>query len=302
MYKEALENYTKYSNNPIEFIKDNRIGYSTKTFDVRLLLLHDFEKKIINIAHSNQFSAFVKSRQMYMSTLMASYVAWYMIFNTEKTIIIFSPKIASSARFIQIVREILQNYSVDGIFNFEDNCSINSFSELSLKNGCSLKGASNSTDAGKAKEIDLLLVDEASYISNLENIWMSALPCLVAKSGKCIMYSSVNYEDDFFLKVFNDGQQGKNNFITLKVHWSLNPNYNKEWYDEMCKNYLDSDSIGTELDCIPKKRDKQRDVVINFRVDGDMMKKINSRLLQPKDGQFYSMSTYLRELIKKDLG
>ena len=137
MNKDIIK-YKEYSEDPIKFIKENRIGINSKTFKCELFEMMDFEEMFLNHIHNNNFSVTKKSRQMHMTTLTAAYCAWKLIFSTDKSIAIMCPKKEEAIRFVEFVRIILQNYSND-LFHWEDNFVKDNQSEIRLDNGSFIK-------------------------------------------------------------------------------------------------------------------------------------------------------------------
>lgn len=84
--------------------------------------------------------------------------------------------------------------------------------------------------------------------------------------------------------------------------WNQNPNYNIYWYKEIKNKF--PQTYYQEYDCIPTSKEiKKKDNVITFRIDKWMEQEVSKRLMQKSAelGENYLISTYIRELILKDL-
>lgn len=305
--KEEKKKYIKYSKDPISFIRDNRIGINNQTWSGEKLPLLDFEKDVLKSIHENKLSIIKKSRQMHMSSITAAYCAWKMIFHSEYNIIILSPKMDNSVRFIEMVRIILQNYSND-FFHWEDDFSKNNKSEIVLCNHSSIKAVPANESSGRGYTIHMLIIDEAAFINKLEYIYTAMIPGLSAiKDSKCIMISTPNGKNVFY-EFWNKAIEGGNNFTPIQLDWKMNPKFNEgmekidgewtsEWYRNMCKilNY-NEDKIAQELwgEFVDNKKPVSKRV--NFRLDSDIYDAMMKKL-----GGDYGISDYVRDLIKKDL-
>ena len=289
-----------YKENPINFIKDYRIGFNSQNKTIELLPLLSFEESIINVFHLNYHSIIMKSRQMHLTSLLTTYAAWYMIFQENKNISVVVPNSKMGSNFLRKVKIILDNY-----FKNTEKYPTDNINKIKLANGSSLEFITNASGM-VSKRIDFLIIDEASFVKNLKGLWFSAAMSLKSNEGKSILCSSVNYSDDYFMQLFDEAKRKGNGFIPIIKKWNENPYYTTCYYNEFLQLH-GKDLTLQELDCIPQRRtDKEKfekNNIITFRVDSWMEKEINKRLIQKSEElkENYSISTYIRELIFKDL-
>lgn len=306
--EEEMIQHIKYSKDPISFIRDNRVG-DNKSFKYELLPLYEFEEKILNSIHENELNIIKKSRQMHMSTLMAAYCAWKLIFTYDYTISVVTPNLKSSIEFIDKVRIILQNYSND-VFHWEDDFIVNNKSEIRLSNSSMIKGFAPDVNAGRGYTTNMLIMDEMDHMKNAEHIWSAFIFGLKALEGsKCILCSTPSKNGlKIFHRMWVDAVTDSSKFIPKEIDWTMNPQYNKDmkevdgemwspWFEEQCKILGgDTDSIDTELWGKFVTIGKPSSYMVNFRVDSELYNKIINKT---KDES--SVSDYIRDLIKKDL-
>lgn len=287
--------------NHLEFIKNHRVGYNTQTKKVDILPLLEFEQANLNAAHLNQYSIFVKSRQMHFSSLMSAYVAWFAATQYKKNVLVVCPNTSAAREFLNKTRATLQHYFGESwVKNMPDNKS----NSIVLSNGSKIQTMGSFKTCGKSEALDLLIFDEAAYIDEIESIWMACGMTLASKKGKCIIYSSVNYENDWFLTTYYNAKKKENDFQPVKRLWSENPYNNASFYENSIIK-MGPDTVKQELDCIPRAKETKsnRSNIITFRVDSWMEKEITKKLIQKSAelDENYTISTYIRELILKDL-
>jgi hypothetical protein len=288
------EEIIKYTKDPIEFLKENRIGVSSKTWRCESLGLMDYEERFLRHIHDNNFSITKKSRQMHMSTLTAAYCAWMMIFHFDKSIAIMCPTKDEANRFIEHVRIILQNYSND-FFHWEDNFVKNNKSEIRLDNGSYIKALSAKSSSLRGYNFDVVIMDEIAFMKQAPDIWNTLTPHLFNNS-KIILYSSTNGLN-FFYDLWAKAIRGEMNFSAISFDYEDNPDYDDEWYDTQVKRLgYDEDSIKAELlgSFVGNKTPESHR--LNLRVKGSLYEKMIN-----KTGSS-NVSDYIRGLIKKDLG
>ena len=309
--QEETEKHIKYGNNPVEFIRDNWIGFNARNFKVELLPLLDFQIEYINHIHNNQNSIINKSRQMHLTSLTAAYCAWCLIFKDEYRIGVISTSGDGAQRFIKQVRIILQNYSSE-FFHWEDNFIRDNKKTISLSNFSSIKGSGPAIDACRGESLSMVVFDEAAYLNHIDMIWMAigmALSCI--EGSKAIMISSPNYKEGLFYKTWLDKE---NDFAKIKLHWMQHPVYkidaeeradrdgNKYWWSPWYEDYLKrlnykQEEIDRELECRFIDKPEIKDQRVNLRLKANLFKE----LLDSGKIDDTTISDYIRNLIKKDL-
>ena len=118
---------------------------------------------------------------------------------------------------------------------------------LRLNNGSQIKATSSSGDSGRSEALSLLIIDEAAFISNVEEIWISAQQTL-ATGGGAIILSTPNGTGNFFHKTWVGAEEGRNRFNTIKLHWSVHPDRNQLWRDKQ-DELLGPKGAAQECDC-----------------------------------------------------
>jgi hypothetical protein len=118
---------------------------------------------------------------------------------------------------------------------------------LRLNNGSQIKATSSSGDSGRSEALSLLIIDEAAFISNVEEIWISAQQTL-ATGGGAIILSTPNGTGNFFHKTWVGAEEQTNRFNTIRLHWSVHPERNQAWRDKQ-DELLGPKGAAQECDC-----------------------------------------------------
>jgi hypothetical protein len=92
-----------------------------------------------------------------------------------------------------------------------------------------------------------LIIDEAAFISNVEEIWISAQQTL-ATGGGAIILSTPNGTGNFFHKTWVGAEEKRNRFNTIRLHWSVHPDRNQIWRDKQ-DELLGPKGAAQECDC-----------------------------------------------------
>ena len=79
--------------------------------------------------------------------------------------------------------------------------------------------------------MSLLIVDEAAFIRNIEDIWVASQATL-STGGGAIVLSTPNGIGNWFHQTWVDAENGINGFETIKLKWDLHPERDQNWRQE----------------------------------------------------------------------
>lgn len=220
------EEYKKCLIDPIYFMKK----YVKIQHPIRGTInfnLYEFQEQALTDIVKNDFNIILKSRQMGISTLVAAYSLWLMVFHKDKNIRCISITQETSKEIVTRVRFANDNLPVW----LKIKCKEDNRLSLLLENGSTIKAESSAGTAGRSAALSLLIIDEAAFIDNIEAIWLSAQYTL-STGGRAIILSTPNGVGNFFHKTWVDAEAGKNKFRTINLPWHLHPERDQKWRDQ----------------------------------------------------------------------
>ena len=276
MAKQSLKDiikleYQKCASDPIYFMKK----YCMIQHPVRGKIqfqLYPFQEDTLIDFKDHRYNIILKSRQTGISTLTAGYSLWKMLFNQDFNVLVIATKQEVAKNLITKIR-VMNQYlpSWLKLETVEDN-------KLSLRysNGSQAKATSAASDAGRSEALSLLVFDEAAFIDKIEEIWVSAQSTL-STGGNAIVLSTPNGVGNWYHKTWVGAEEGRNDFNTIRLHWTVHPERDQSWRDEQ-ERLLGPKGAAQECDC-------------DFISSGDSV--IDPQLLQ-----FYK-ETYVQEPIEK---
>ena len=236
------EEYKKCAVDPIHFMKK----YCMIQHPVRGKIpfqLYPFQEKTLTQFNGNRFNVVLKSRQTGISTLCAGFALWKMIFNSDFNVLVIATKQDVAKNLVTKVRvmhELLPSWLKGG--SMEDNKL-----SLRLQNGSQIKAIASSPDAGRSEALSLLIFDEAAFIDDIDEIWVSAQSTL-STGGACIALSTPNGVGNWFHQTWLGAEESTNPFNTIRLHWTVHPERNQKWRDEQEK-LLGTKKAAQECDC-----------------------------------------------------
>ena len=236
------EEYKKCAADPVYFMKKYcKIQHPTKG-KLRFELF-PYQEKTLNQFKDHRYNIVLKSRQTGISTLTAGYSLWKMIFNQDYNVLVIAIKQEVAKNLVTKVRVMYDNLpSWLKVATQEDN-------KLSLRlvNGSQVKAIPSSPDAGRSEALSLLVVDEAAFVPDINEIWASATPAL-STGGSCIALSTHNGVGNWFHQQWVGAEEGTNEFNPIYLHWTVHPERDQRWRDEQTK-VLGEKLAAQECDC-----------------------------------------------------
>ena len=207
--------------------------------------LFDFQTDLINVYRNNRFVIANKYRQAGISTSTCAYIAWYVMFNENRSVAIVADK-------LETARDELMNDVVDFINNCPswlrpktgkdskdsngDNSKLKDTQKLKRYDNGSTLGAFSSKGL-RGYTPTLLFWDETAWTEKGDKFWTSAQPTLQT-GGSAIMVSTPAGLDPVYYKTFVGAKTGENNFKAVMLYWYNDPRYNQGlvWLKNKGKN------------------------------------------------------------------
>jgi hypothetical protein len=213
------QEYIKCATSPTHFFR--KYCYISHPVKGRVLFhLYPFQEDTLNEFRTNRFSIVNKSRQLGISTLVAGYALWLMMFNKDKTVLCIATKQETAKGMVDKV-QFMYNNLPSWLKGNQKPLSDNKLS-LKLANNSQIVATSAASDAGRSYAVSLLLVDEAAFIEGIDKIYTSIKPT-IATGGGIIALSSPNGVGNWFHKMYTEAEIGKNDFKAIKLPWNLHP-------------------------------------------------------------------------------
>ncbi len=203
-----------------------------------------FQNKCIEDFIEYRFNIVIKSRQLGLSTLTAAYALWLTIFSRSKNVLIIATKIETAMNFMRKVKTMTNNLPKWLIL---PTITVDNKQSIEFSNGSRIKAIPTSPDAGRSESLSLLIVDEAAYIRNFEELWSGLYPTL-STGGRAIVISTPNGVGDYYYELYTKAEAGHNEFNAIKVMWYEHPDRDQVWFDNETKN-MNPRQIASELLC-----------------------------------------------------
>jgi hypothetical protein len=241
--KEVVSEIIKCGKDPVYFVNN----YARISHPIRGLIpfkTYPYQSDLLVDFNDYRFNVILKARQLGISTIVAGYIVWLMLFHRDKNILVMATKFATAANLVKKVKAILKNLP-DWLVLAE--ISIDNRASFELSNGSQIKAASTSGDAGRSEALSLLVLDEAAHIDNLGELWAGLYPT-ISTGGRCIALSTPNGVGNWFHKTYIEADEGTNDFHPVNLPWDTHPERDQEWFEKETRN-MSRREIAQELEC-----------------------------------------------------
>lgn len=197
-----------------------------------LFNLYPFQEDTLTDFINHKYNVINKSRQMGLSTLVAAYALMNMVFRENYKVLVIATNQDVAKNMVLKVKVMFNNLPTWLRPKAVDNNKL----QLTFDNGSTIKAVASSPTAGRSEALSLLIIDEAAFIENIDDIWASAQMTL-ATGGDAILLSTPNGVDNLFHKLCTDAEskvapEGLEPFNFIKLKWNLHPERDQKWRDQ----------------------------------------------------------------------
>ena len=205
---------------------------------------YPFQDDCVSEFNEHRFNIVLKSRQLGLSTLVAAYAVWQAVFYKEKNILIIATKLAVAQNFIRKVKTYLKSMPK---WLLVPVITANNKQQVEFSNGSQIKAVPTSEDAGRSEALSLLIVDEAAFVRNFDELWMGLYPTL-STGGRAILLSTPNGVGGQYHEIYTKADRKENEFNPVKLMWDVHPERDDEWFNKETKN-MSQKQVAQELLC-----------------------------------------------------
>ena len=242
------DEYMKCATDPAHFMK--KYCYIQHPTRGRIPFnLYPFQEKVLRLWRDNPYDIVLKSRQLGISTLVAGYSLWLMIFQKDKNVLCIATKQDTAKNMVTKVKFMFENLPSWLKIPAEENNKLT----LRLNNGSQVKAVSAAGDAGRSEAVSLLIIDEAAFIDGVEEIWASAQQTLATGGGAIVLstpYGTGNWFHKTWVKAESGViEEGVPSFLPIKLPWYVHPERDEKWRKAQDGLLGDPRLAAQECDC-----------------------------------------------------
>lgn len=188
--------------------------------------LYPYQEDSLQEFQDNDRIIILKSRQLGISTLIAGYALWMILFQNDKNVLVVAIDQTTSKNLVTKVRVMFDNLPSWLKLKTTESNKLS----MRLSNGSQIKAVASTGTSGRSEALSLVIIDEAAFVDGAEELWAS-LQQTLSTGGQGILLSTPNGTGNFFHKMWTKAEAGENKFKTLRLPWQVHPERNQAWRD-----------------------------------------------------------------------
>ena len=242
---KQVKEFIKCSQDPIYFIR-KYIKIVSLDEGVIPFDMYDFQEEMVTSFHENRFNIAKLPRQSGKSTVVTSYLLWYVIFTPNVNVAILANKAPTAREMLgrlQLSYENLPKWMQQGIIGWNKG-------SVELENGSRLLASSTSASAVRGMSFNIIFLDEFAFVPNniAEQFFASVYPTISSGKNTKVIIISTPHGMNMYYKIWHDAERKKNEYITTDVHWSQVPGRDAEWKEQTIANTSEA-QFRVEFEC-----------------------------------------------------
>ena len=247
---EQIEEYVKCSQDPLYFIR-NYVKIVSLDKGLVPFEPYDFQEDMIRTIHENRFVIGKLPRQTGKSTTIISYLLHYVLFNQSMSVAILANKLNTARELLgrlKLAYEYLPMWLQQGVVEWNKGSIV-------LENGSKILASATSSSAVRGGSFNYIFLDEFAYVPQnvAEEFFSSVYPTITSgKSTKVTIISTPKGLNMFYRFWVNankkPGEEGKNEYVPIEVHWSDVPGRDDAWRKQTISN-TSEEQFRTEFEC-----------------------------------------------------
>lgn len=206
--------------------------------------LYPYQEDSLQQFQDNDRIIILKSRQLGISTLIAGYALWMILFQNDKNCLVVAIDQNTSKNLVTKVRVMYDNLPSWLKLKAVESNKLS----MRLSNGSQIKAVSSTGTSGRSEALSLVIIDEAAFVDGAEDLWAS-LQQTLSTGGQGILLSTPNGTGNFFHKMWSKAEAGENKFKTIRLPWQVHPERDQAWRDRQDEE-LGPRLAAQECDCL----------------------------------------------------
>lgn len=247
---EQIEEYVKCSQDPLYFIK-NYVKIVSLDEGLVPFEPYDYQERMIRTIHENRFVIGKLPRQTGKSTTIIAYMLHYVLFNQSMSVAILANKLSTARELLgrlKLAYEYLPMWLQQGVVEWNKGSIV-------LENGSKILASATSSSAVRGGSFNYIFLDEFAYVPQnvAEEFFSSVYPTITSgQSTKVTIISTPKGLNMFYRFWVNankrPGEDGKNEYVPIEVHWSDVPGRDDAWKKQTIAN-TSEEQFRTEFEC-----------------------------------------------------
>ena len=196
--------------------------------------LFPYQRASVKAFRQHDRVIYLKCRQSGISTLTGAYALWVAMFYPNRNILIVSKRDEDAMNYlgknVRFVYEHLPEFfweifgdPREGFAKKYGACKTYNEHNIGFYHGSEIRSLTSSKDTLRSNQASLVIIDEAAFIPDMEQMWTAGQPTLM-HGGSVIVISTTNGRGNWYSNTIDDARAKNNNFHLIEIPW-----YKMDW-------------------------------------------------------------------------
>lgn len=205
----------------------------------------------LSLAENTNHLYYTNNVLSHNSTTYCIFLLWYLIFNSEKKVLIAANKKATSLDILSKVSlafEMLPNWIKPGLLEYNKG-------KMKFGNLSEIVAEATSSDAARGTSCNILVLDEFAFAEQSEKFWASVYPIISSDiNGKVIIVSTPNGVGNLYQKIWDkantNGPDNDEGWKPIRVDWWEVPGRDEKWKQQQIASLGSEQIFLQEFGCV----------------------------------------------------
>ena len=214
---------------------------------IQKIILRDYQQDVLRDYTNNRQCVFLAPRQSGKTIATSIFLAHYLIFNTDRNLMILANVGSTTEELIDKIKVILRHLP----FFMKPGMIVNNVMTMKFDNGCRLYGKTTTKNSGIGFTVHFLYIDEFAHIhpSFLDKLWRSLYPTLSSSKISRIIITSTPNGTNKFYEIYTKAMAGENSFCPMRIYWWQVPGRDEAWKLQEINDLGSEEDFAQEYDC-----------------------------------------------------
>jgi hypothetical protein len=223
--EEELREIAKCATDVVYFA--NNYCMAMTDYGIQKITLRPYQEDVLSNFQHHRFNVFLASRQIGKTVTSAIFITWYILFHTDKNVMILANVGKTAAEILDKVKAVIKGLP----FFLKPGVVVNNVMKMSFDNGCRIMCSSTTKTAAIGFTIHLVYMDEFAHIQStfIESFYRSVYPTISSsKISRVIITSTPNGKNKFY-EIYQGAVEKRNEYNSIRVDWWQVPGRDEEW-------------------------------------------------------------------------
>ena len=196
--------------------------------------LWGFQEEMIKKFEDNRFVICKMPRQVGKTTTVAAYLLHKVLFNLNFSVAILANKDTQAREILSRIKmmfEYVPKWMQQGIKRWNEG-------DILFENDSRIVATATTGSSARGTTHNIIYLDEFAFVPNnlQETFFTSVYPVISSGKSSKTLITSTPKGMNYFYKIWNDSENGKNRYVRCEVHWSMIPGRDEAWREETVAN------------------------------------------------------------------